>query len=370
MKIAFYLHNGEKNGANYCAYFLVKNLTEFEWTVYLKSSGPIETMFNDELNIKTQVIDNPTPSDFHQFDMVLVNTLMNYDVIETLLRMRKNHLWILHESFPLNQEFVDFTNPYQLDCLKNLDKIKRAFEQCQHVIFVADHQRKIYNTYIHHQRFSIIYNGIDQSHFNKTSTQPLPFDIRSKFNIDKNDFLIIQVGTLGERKNQTATIEIARRLNNNFKFLLIGARYVKASEVDYINQLKTLINKHELQNKVQILDVTDAIEKFYLSADVLLCTSLNETLPLSICEAMCFKLPVVSSNVDAIPEIVDTNNGFLHDPHDIDGFCQSLQTLANNKSLRLELGKNGNELVNKKFDFQLMLNLYRATILNLSTNNT
>ena len=39
-----------------------------------------------------------------------------------------------------------------------------------------------------------------------------------------------------------------------------------------------------------------------MAADVVVVASLNEVLPLVICESMAFERPVVCSNIDAIPE--------------------------------------------------------------------
>ena len=44
-----------------------------------------------------------------------------------------------------------------------------------------------------------------------------------------------------------------------------------------------------------------------MAADVVVVPSLNEVLPLVICEAMAFERPVICSRIDAIPEAVSDN---------------------------------------------------------------
>jgi trehalose synthase len=60
--------------------------------------------------------------------------------------------------------------------------------------------------------------------------------------------------------------------------------------------------------------------------------------------------PVVASDVGGIPlQVIDAVTGFLHDPYDIQGFCDSIVKLLKDKKLRDELGKNGEEHVKKNF---------------------
>lgn len=49
-------------------------------------------------------------------------------------------------------------------------------------------------------------------------------------------------------------------------------------------------------------------------ADVYILPSFNEGLPISILEAMSYSLPVISTPVGGIPEVVDTNNGIMVTP--------------------------------------------------------
>ncbi|RUA33677.1 MAG: glycosyltransferase family 1 protein [Bacteroidetes bacterium] len=83
--------------------------------------------------------------------------------------------------------------------------------------------------------------------------------------------------------------------------------------------------------------------------DIYLQTSLWEGLPISVLEAMALRKPVIASNVignkDAVKHGV---TGFLY--NDFSEACSYLKMLANDKDLRLSLGKEGYELSKLKFD--------------------
>lgn len=75
-------------------------------------------------------------------------------------------------------------------------------------------------------------------------------------------------------------------------------------------------------------------------ADVYILPSYNEGLPLSVLEAMSYKLPIISTTVGGIPEIVENGiNGFLITPGDQEAIFDRIITLINNKKLRITMGE-------------------------------
>ena len=57
---------------------------------------------------------------------------------------------------------------------------------------------------------------------------------------------------------------------------------------------------------------------------------------------MAGELPIVATNVDGAREaIVDGENGYLHEPHDIEGMASSVLRLVNDPELRRVMGERG-----------------------------
>lgn len=80
-------------------------------------------------------------------------------------------------------------------------------------------------------------------------------------------------------------------------------------------------------------------EAVLAEGDVLLLPSLREGLPMSILEAMSWGLPVITSPVGGIPEVVqDGFNGFLVPPTDIPALANAMQKLIEDEPLRLQMG--------------------------------
>lgn len=79
--------------------------------------------------------------------------------------------------------------------------------------------------------------------------------------------------------------------------------------------------------------------------------SYGDCLPMALSEAGAASLPLVSTNVAAIPEIVqDGYSGYLVNPGDVDGLESALQKLVADPTLRIEMGENARKLVTITFD--------------------
>lgn len=66
-------------------------------------------------------------------------------------------------------------------------------------------------------------------------------------------------------------------------------------------------------------------------ADVYILPSFNEGLPISILEAMSYKMPIISTPVGGIPEVVDSTNGILVTPGNDEEIYSAMKFYADNK---------------------------------------
>lgn len=79
-------------------------------------------------------------------------------------------------------------------------------------------------------------------------------------------------------------------------------------------------------------------------ADVFILPSFNEGLPISILEAMSYKMPIISTPVGGIPEVVDKTNGFLVTPGNDEEIFFAMKFYADHKE---EIALQGNESYKK-----------------------
>lgn len=93
--------------------------------------------------------------------------------------------------------------------------------------------------------------------------------------------------------------------------------------------------------------------ELYEQADIFALPTRADLSPTALCEAMAFQLPVVTTNVGALEEVVaNGKNGFIVSADDEESFALRLKTLVDSPELRDSFGKNGRALVEEKFDIQ------------------
>jgi glycosyltransferase involved in cell wall biosynthesis len=79
--------------------------------------------------------------------------------------------------------------------------------------------------------------------------------------------------------------------------------------------IRALIQREGLGSHIRMLGLVTDMRKFYRNTDILLSTSMHETMPLVCLEAMAWGVPVVASRIDGFPEVVrDRESGLLLTP--------------------------------------------------------
>jgi glycosyltransferase involved in cell wall biosynthesis len=75
-----------------------------------------------------------------------------------------------------------------------------------------------------------------------------------------------------------------------------------------------------------------------------------DNLPTVIMEAMATGLPVVSTNIGGIPEmVIENETGFLVQPSDVAALADAIETVINDRSSAARLGKSGYERAQNLF---------------------
>ena len=124
--------------------------------------------------------------------------------------------------------------------------------------------------------------------------------------------------------------------------------FVMAGDGELRRSVEDRIRKHGIGDHVTLLGWQNEkdMPEIYRNLDVVVLTSLWEGLPCVFSEAMACELPIVATNVDGAREaIVEGENGYLHDPHDVPGMAQSVLRLVADEDLRRTMGARGKSRV-------------------------
>jgi glycosyltransferase involved in cell wall biosynthesis len=159
---------------------------------------------------------------------------------------------------------------------------------------------------------------------------------------------LLFLGKIGHRKGIFDLIEVLAENRSVYEGrleLIIGGN-------GDIKKLEKVIIERGLESIVKYEGWVSGEKKQWLfsECDVYILPSYNEGLPLSILEAMSYGLPIISTCVGGIPEIVfDGENGFLITPGNKKEIDLLLSNLLTNSELINIMGKNSNKIVSSYY---------------------
>lgn len=376
-RVAVFGHSLERNGANNFLLYLVRELKDYlSFDIYSPKEGPMREEYKAMLmpvlilNMKSQSYPQDVRKVLGDYDYAIANTIMTTEVINASKQLNVPCLWVIHEAWPKDQMNYYAKEVFLMPHLDE-DSIVQAFGNASKIVFPARVQRQCYEGLFREQRARVIYNGIPMTAINTYVAVQQRDKVRQDMGYGPDDILLVQMGTVCKRKAQLVTArafarlsrELPTELAQKMRLLYVGARYIRQHEIDYIERIKACVEDAEVDDKVTILDVKKNVLPYYLAADIILCPSINEVLPLVICEAMAFERPVIATRIDGIPEAVDDGKeGLLIEPGSTEALSDAIQKLVVDPELRERMGQAGRNRVLSQFSFETMAKTYRDTI--------
>ncbi len=108
----------------------------------------------------------------------------------------------------------------------------------------------------------------------------------------------------------------------------------------------------------------EKVGKFFNEAAVFCMPTLCEPFGIAYIEAFRFKLPVIATNLGAVPDfVIEGKTGFKVEPYDTKQLSEKIIELIENPELCMELGKNGYDLTNEKYDWAVVAQKLKKFIL-------
>ena len=216
---------------------------------------------------------------------------------------------------------------------------------------------KAYN--VKSKKGHFVHNGYDFQRLTNINTKD---EIRKKFNINTT-CVVGMVGKFDSRKDYKTYIKGALKILQKGKdvtFLAIGdgsnarEKISRSSFDECKNMVPSEYKKRIIFTGIQT-NVESLINVFTVGV---LLTNLDvhgEGVSNSIMEYMALGKPVIATNGGGTPEIVEDGvNGFLVDNNSIDDFVGKLSIFLDDTGAAKSMGKNGKELIKRKFSLELM----------------
>ncbi|MBV6626853.1 MAG: glycosyltransferase family 4 protein [Rivularia sp. (in: Bacteria)] len=184
--------------------------------------------------------------------------------------------------------------------------------------------------------------GLDRDKFNLSFNPVSSWNELNQKNIKK----ILCVGNYVPRKGIIYLIKALSQIKyQKITLDLVGNRKDNSS---YYNQLINTVEKLNLTECVVFHDGSDQenIKKLYAAADIFVLPSFKETFGIVFLEAMHYGLPIITTNVSAMPELIEQGkNGILVPPADSQALAQAINTLVEKPNLIKQMGEAGRQKV-------------------------
>jgi trehalose synthase len=273
----------------------------------------------------------------------------------------EHDLVIIHDPQPLPLiSFYKKTQPWIFRCHIDISNpnpevweyLKGFIQKYDHfVVSLQEYQKKDINI-----PQSVIHPAIDPlTAKNKHVSEAKISKYLDKFGIDRKKPVIAQISRFDPWKDPIGVLKIFERVRKkmNCQLVLLGQFATDDPEGHKILlSLQKKVDKSPFKHdiKLRVVDNAFLVNCLQRASSVVIQKSLKEGFGLTVTEALYKGTPVVASKVGGIPlQVIDGQNGFLHSPHDLKGFTDSIIKLLRDEKLRATMGNAGKEHVKNNF---------------------
>lgn len=206
----------------------------------------------------------------------------------------------------------------------------------------------------------VIYNGVDHAHFNSAAIGESRDQLRVRYGLPVDAFVVISVAQLRPEKQQVHLVQAVAALASRglpIHALLVGEGGQRAS-------IERRIADLGLRDRVRLLGAIDDVRPLLKAADAFILTSTAvETFSNAALEAMAMGLPVILSSIGGAAEMVEVGrSGFLYAPGNVTELAAHIAALAGDEGRAREMGQAAATRVQRRFGFARMLDEYRSLL--------
>ena len=196
-----------------------------------------------------------------------------------------------------------------------------------------------------------IHYGLPASELTQSEKVSARQNLLDTLGLPPQAFLFGTVSRLIEQKGLADAITAFHAIHSDYtnSYLLI------TGEGMLRNDLIAKVAALGLSDRVRFLGWREDARDIMAGLDVFLMPSLWEGFGLVLLEAMACRLPIIGTDVSAIPEIVlDEQTGLIVPPHSPDDLAGAMRRLAEDPQARKRLGERGHQRLRTHFTEQKM----------------
>lgn len=195
----------------------------------------------------------------------------------------------------------------------------------------------------------VIYNGVDTHRFSPTRACSRPQIV------PQDSKVIVKVGRLVEEKDHQTLFAAFKNVSTKIpdvSLILVGDGPLK-------DELKKLAEDLGILPQIQFAGTQSDIVPFLKHADLFVLSSQSEGLPMVILEAMASELPIISTDVGGISElIINRKTGLTVPPKSTEALTHSIIQLLTQRDFAKELASNARKTVLEHYSQEAITRQY------------
>ncbi len=297
---------------------------------------------------------------FGDTDLVAANTMVSFWAVLLAHGLRQPSILYTHESVSVRRYFAPYLPPVLIP------EAERAFACATRVVFSAAASQQVHGRAARHDHFRVIPGWIDVARIRAYAAANSRAALRRTLGLPADAVIFVNVGSVSVRKGQRDYIDAATALlavrsagDPELVFLMVGA---SRGPDPYVDFLRSTISARGLAGVRIVEQVADSYA-YYRAADIFVCSSLEEAFPRVLMEAAVFGLPIVSTNVNGIPEMLGPADAWLVPPGDAPGLAQAMgEALAAHRAGDRTRADRAQHAVTARFDAAGLLPRHLATV--------
>ena len=200
----------------------------------------------------------------------------------------------------------------------------------------------------------MVYMGVKEPKIDEKRVE----ELRNKYNISENQFVVGIVGRIEEGKGQWLLIEAIKNLKElDIKALIVGHTMDEA----YLHALKEKVKRYVIEDKVVFTGFTKEVNEHFRLCNASVLATKEETFGLVVIEAMINEVVVVATNKGGPLEIIEDGvDGFLFQ-RDVEDLTKKLRRLYRHQEETRKMAKKAKQKVLEMFEYEKQMGkLYKA----------
>lgn len=202
------------------------------------------------------------------------------------------------------------------------------------------------------EKIKVLYYGLDLTS-NRLIEPGKKENIIVLDNFVKNNFIIGYIGRLSNGKGLNMLLDVFHELvvqYKNIKLILVGDGELKS-------ELSCIIKNYGIDDKCYMTGFVSDLKDYYRKINLFVLPSSSEGIPVSLLEALYFRVLTLCSDVGGIPEVIESGkNGFLFKKNNKEEFKNRIKYIIDNFEHLEQIRVNGYERLLNNFILENNLN--------------